>query len=137
TTRRSAREIALSLESRGGSLDAYTSRDNTSYQAHVLDADLPLALDVLTDLVRHPLLRESDLTLERNVALEEIKGFQDAPDDLVYELFGETLFPDHPYGWPILGTPATVGALDQAALRAAHSRGYYPGNTVIAVAGNI
>ena len=137
TERRSAREIAMSLESRGGSLDAYTSRDHTSYQAHVLDQDLPLALDVLTDLVRRPLLRDDDLALERNVVLEEINGVADTPDDLVYELFGATLFPDHPYGWPILGTADTVTALQVEHLRAAHARGYYPGNCVVAVAGNV
>ncbi len=137
TARRSAREIALSLESRGGSLDAYTSRDHTSYQAHVLDQDLPLALDVLTDLVRRPLLRDADLALERNVVLEEINGVADTPDDLVHELFGAALFPDHPYGWPILGTADTVGGLDAGHLRDAHDRGYYPGNCVIAVAGNV
>jgi predicted Zn-dependent peptidase len=137
TARRSAREIALALESRGGSLDAFTSRDHTAYQAHVLDADLPLALDVLTDLVRKPLLRESDLVLERNVVLEEINGVLDTPDDLVHELFGQALYPDHPYGWPILGTAETVGALSATDLVAAHTRGYYPGNAVIAAAGNI
>lgn len=137
TARRSAREIALSLESRGGSLDAYTSRDHTSYQAHVLDQDLPLALDVLSDLVREPLLRESDLELERNVVLEEINGVADTPDDLVHELFGESLFPDHPYGRPILGTADTVAALGTEELRKTHQRGYFPGNSVIAVAGNI
>ncbi len=73
TERRTAREIALALEARGGSLDAFTSRDHTAFQAHVLDADLPLALDVLTDLVRRPLLRREDLDLERNVVLEEIE----------------------------------------------------------------
>lgn len=137
TERRSAREIALSLESRGGSLDAYTSRDNTSYQAHVLDQDLPLALEVLTDLVRRPLLRDSDLALERNVVLEEINGVADTPDDLVYELFAETLFPEHPYGRPILGTAGTVGALETTHLRDKHEGGYYPGNCIIAVAGNV
>jgi predicted Zn-dependent peptidase len=137
TARRSAREIALALESRGGSLDAYTSRDHTSYQAHVLDQDLPLALDVLTDLVRHPLLRDQDLALERNVVLEEINGVADTPDDLVHELFGDTLYPDHPYGRPILGTAETVAALTVDDLRATHQRGYYPGNTVIAAAGNL
>ena len=80
TERRSARDLALALEVRGGSLDAYTGRDATSYQAHVLDADLPLAVDVLTDLVRRPLLRESDLEPERNVVLEEINGVADTPD---------------------------------------------------------
>ena len=80
---------------RGGTLDAFTSRDHTSYQAHVLDADLPVAVDVLTDLVRRPLLRESDLDLERNVILEEISSVEDTPDDLVFELHAETLWPDH------------------------------------------
>lgn len=137
TERRTARDIAVSLEARGGSLDAYTSRDHTSYQAHVLDADLPLALDVLTDLVRRPLLRESDLALERNVVLEELNGVLDTPDDLVFELFGETLWPDHPYGYSILGTAETVSALGTAELREVHAGGYYPGNSVIAVAGHV
>lgn len=137
TSRRSAHEIALALESRGGSLDAYTSRDHTSYQAHVLDQDLPLALDVLSDLVREPLLREEDLALERNVVLEELNGVKDTPDDLVHELFSETLFPDHPYGYSILGTADTVGALKANDLQATHARGYYPGNCVVAVAGNV
>jgi len=137
TERRTARDIALSLESRGGSLDAFTSRDHTGYQAHVLDADLPLALDVLTDLVRRPLLRESDLALERNVVLEELNGVLDTPDDLVGEIWNETIWPDHPYGYSILGTPESVNALDTNDLRGVHSRGYYPGNCVIAVAGNI
>lgn len=136
TERRTAREIAVSLESRGGSLDAYTSRDNTSYQAHVLDSDLPLALDVLTDLVRRPLLRESDLALERNVVLEELNGVLDTPDDLIFEHFAETLWPDHPYGYSILGTAESVGALQAEDLRLVHRRGYYPGNCVIAVAGH-
>ncbi len=137
TERRTAREIALSLESRGGSLDAFTSRDHTAYQAHVLDADLPLALDVLTDLVRRPLLRDADLSLERNVVLEELNGVLDTPDDLVGELWNETIWPDHPYGYSILGTPKTVGELQAADLRDVHTRGYYPGNAVVAVAGNI
>ncbi|HET9065990.1 MAG TPA: pitrilysin family protein [Gemmatimonadales bacterium] len=137
TARRTAHEIALALESRGGSLDAYTSRDHTAFQAHVLDEDLPLALDVLTDLVRNPLLRDSDLQLERNVVLEEINGVTDTPDDLVHELFGAALYPDHPYGRPILGTAETVSALSVEDLQATHSRGYYPGNAVIAAAGNL
>ncbi|HET9134585.1 MAG TPA: pitrilysin family protein [Gemmatimonadales bacterium] len=137
TERRTARDIAASLEARGGSLDAFTSRDTTSYQAHVLDSDLGLAADVVTDLVRRPLLRDEDLALERNVVLEEINGVLDTPDDLVHELFSETLFPEHPYGWSILGTPDTVGALETTHLRDTHGAGYYPGNSVISVAGNI
>ncbi len=137
TERRSARDLALALEVRGGSLDAYTGRDATSYQAHVLDADLPLALDVLTDLVRRPLLRESDLEPERNVILEEIHGVEDTPDDLVFELHAETLWPGHPYGYSILGTPGTLAGISADDLRCLHQTGYYRGNCVIAAAGSV
>jgi predicted Zn-dependent peptidase len=137
TERRTAKQLAQELEVRGGSLDAYTSRDHTSYQAHILDADVPLAVEVLTDLVRHPLLRAEDLELERNVVLEEINGVEDTPDDLVFELHARTLWPDHPYGYSILGTPETVGRLGVGELAAAHQGGYYRGNCVIAAAGHV
>jgi predicted Zn-dependent peptidase len=137
TERRSARQIALELEVRGGSLDAFTGRDYTSYQAHVLDADLPVAVDILTDLVRRPLLRDSDLQPERKVIIEEIGGVEDTPDDLVFEIAAETLWPDHPYGYSILGTRDTVNALSVENLRALHTDGYYPGNCVVAAAGNV
>lgn len=137
TERRTARQLALELEVRGGALDAYTSRDHTNYQAHVLDEDLPRAVDVLTDLVRHPLLRDEDLQLERNVVLEEIATVEDTPDDLVHELFGDQLWPDHPYGYSILGTRETVGALSADDLQSMHRSGYYPGNCVIAAAGRL
>ena len=137
TERRSARDLALELEVRGGSLDAYTGRDATSYQAHVLDADLPLAVDILTDLVRRPLLRASDLEPERNVILEEINGVEDTPDDLVFELHAAALWPDHPYGYSILGTPDTLAATSADDLRCLHRTGYHPGNCVVAAAGNL
>ena len=137
TARRTARQLALELEARGGALDAYTSRDHTNYQAHVLDEDLPRALDVLTDLVRRPLLREEDLALERNVVLEEIATVEDTPDDQVFELFSETLWPEHPYGYSILGTRETVGGLSAGDLHALHGSGYYPGNCVVAAAGRV
>jgi len=135
--RRSAKELALALETRGGSLDAYTSRDHTCYQAHVLESDLALAADVLTDLVRRPLLRASDLAVERNVVLEEINGVLDTPDDLVFELHAEALWADHPYGYAILGTPETVAGLTDDDLHRAHAAGYYPGNCIVAAAGRV
>jgi predicted Zn-dependent peptidase len=137
TERRSARELALELEVRGGGLDAFTGRDYTSYQAHVLDADLPLAVEILTDLVRRPLLRQSDLESERNVVLEEINGVADTPDDLVFELHAQALWPTHPYGYSILGTRESLEALSAEDLRALHRAGYYRGNCVIASAGNV
>ena len=137
TERRTAQQIAVALESRGGSLDAYTSRDTTSFQARVLDADLPQAIDVLTDLVRHPVLRATDLELERNVVLEEINTVEDTPDDQVFDLSYRTLWPEHPYGYSILGTKQTVGALSTADLKSLHDRAYFPANCVIAAAGNL
>jgi len=137
TERRSAKELALELEVRGGSLDAFTGRDYTSYQAHTLDADLPLAVEILTDLARRPLLRESDLDSERNVILDEINGVEDTPDDLVFELHAAELWPSHPYGYSILGTPRTLAAMSVDDLRCLHSTGYYRGNFVVAAAGNV
>src|SRR5207253_10536410 len=122
-----AQEIPLALEVRGGSLDAYTSRDTTAFQARVLDADLPRALDVLTDLVRHPVLRTSDLELERNVVLEEINTVEDTPDDQVYDLSYQALWPEHPYGYTILGTRDTVSALSADDLKRLHGHAYFPG----------
>jgi len=137
TERRTAQEIALSLESRGGSLDAYTSRDSTAYHARVLDADLPRALDVITDIVRRPALRDSDLSLERQVVLEEISTVEDTPDDEVFDRTYETMWPTHPYGFQILGTRETVGALSTGDLKQLHTNAYFPGNCVIAAAGNL
>jgi predicted Zn-dependent peptidase len=103
----------------------------------VLDSDLPLALDVLTDLVRRPVLREADLALERKVILEEISTVDDTPDDLVFDLAAEALWPGHGYGYSILGTRETVAALSVADLKALHRRAYVPRNCIIAAAGNL
>ena len=137
TPTRSAKELALALETLGGSLDAYTAREHTAYQAKVLDEHLPQAADVLADLIFRPILRASDLALERKVILEEISTVDDTPDDLVFELHNAQLWGNHPYGYSILGTRETVGALGQADLRALHSRAYHPEQVVVAAAGNV
>src|SRR5262245_29035254 len=137
TKRRSAHEIALSLEALGGSLDAYTSREHTVYQGRVLDAHLPEAADVIADFVFRPLLRDSDLALERKVVLEEIAMVEDTPDDLVFELHNELLWGPHPYGYSILGTRDTVSSLGVSDLRALHSRAYCPSQLVVAATGNV
>jgi len=137
TERRSAKDIALALEGLGGSLDAYTAREHTAYQARVLDINLRDAADVLVDLVYRPLLRPSDLKLERKVVLEEISMVQDTPDDLVFELHNETLWGAHPYGFSILGTRESVSQLGVADLRSLHDRAYHPAQTVVAAAGNV
>jgi predicted Zn-dependent peptidase len=137
TRTRSAQDIALALESRGGSLDAYTGRDTTTFQARVLDSDLPLAIDVLDDLVRNPLLKSDDLDRERGVVIEEIAMVEDQPDDLVFDLHAGTLWPGHSYGYRILGTRDTVGALQEADLRGLHGSAYHPRHIVFAAAGNV
>lgn len=137
TRRRSPRELALVLERLGGSLDAYTTREHTSYQARVLDADVEIALDVLADLVLDPVLRPEDLELEREVVLEEIAAVEDTPDDLAFDLHASIMWDGHPYGFSILGTRDTVGALTTEDLRRVHADRYLPGNLVVAAAGNI
>jgi predicted Zn-dependent peptidase len=137
TERRSAKEIALVLERLGGSLDAYTTREHTGYQARVLGEHLDVALDVLSDFVVAPSLREEDLALEREVVLEEISMVEDTPDDLVFELHGEALWPSHPYGHSILGTRATVASLTAEDLRRVHASSYRRGAIVVAATGAV
>jgi predicted Zn-dependent peptidase len=137
TARRSARDISLVLERLGGSLDAYTSREHTSYQARVLDDDLDTALEVLTDFVANPLLQAEDLALEREVVLEEISMVEDTPDDLVFELHNQGLWPGHPYGHSILGTRTTVEAMTADELRRIHDKVYRRGSLVVAAAGAV
>jgi predicted Zn-dependent peptidase len=137
TARRTARDLALVLERLGGSIDAYTTREHTSYQARVLDEHLDIALDVLADLVLNPLLRAEDLELEREVVLEEISTVEDTPDDLIFDLHAALMWGDHPYGYSILGTRDTVSALTAEQLRRRHAREYHRGNLVVAAAGNV
>jgi predicted Zn-dependent peptidase len=137
TERRSAKQIALELEALGGSLDAYTSREHTVYQARVLDEHLPQAADVIGDIVFRPLLRSGDLALERKVVLEEIAMVEDTPDDLVFELHNEVLWGAHPYGYSILGTRETVRQLGVKALKELHGRAYHPPQLVVAASGNV
>ncbi len=137
TRDRSAKEIASALESLGGSLDAYTAREHTCFQARVLDEHLGEATDVLADLIFRPSLRAEDLTLERKVVLEEIAMVEDSPDDIVFELHNEVLWGDHPYGYSILGTRDTVGSMPVETVRALHQRVYHPSQIVVAASGNI
>ncbi|MEO6446254.1 MAG: pitrilysin family protein [Gemmatimonadaceae bacterium] len=137
TRRRSAKEIAMSLENLGGSLDAYTSREHTAFQARVLDEHLEQAADVIGDLILHPALRDADLRLERRVVLEEISMVEETPDDLVFELHNELLWGEHPYGYSILGTRESVTSLGIDDLRALHVGGYQPQHILVAAGGNV
>lgn len=137
TRTRSAQDIALSLETLGGSLDAYTEREHTSYQARVLDVNLPEAAAVIGELIFEPLLRAEDLALERKVILEEISMVDDTPDDIIFDVHNRALWGDHPHGFSILGTRATVKALDVPHLRALHAKAYHPGRLVVAASGRV
>jgi predicted Zn-dependent peptidase len=137
TRHRSAKEIASALESLGGSLDAYTAREHTCFQARVLDEHLAQAADVIADLIFRPSLRAEDLNLERKVVLEEIAMVEDSPDDIVFELHNEALWGAHPYGYSILGTRESVGSMQVETVRALHERAYHPSQIVSAASGNI
>jgi len=137
TQRRSAQQIALSLETLGGSLDAYTEREHTSFQARVLDEHLGEAVQVIGELLFEPLLRDDDLALERKVILEEISMVEDTPDDIIFDVHNRAVWGDHPHGFAILGTRDTVQALDVPQLRSLHSRAYHPGRLVVAASGRV
>ncbi len=137
TSRRSAQQIATAVEGTGGSLDAYTTHEHTSFQVRVPSDHLGTGLDVLADLAFSPALREEDLELEREVVLEEISRMEDTPDDLVFELHSEFMYGGHPYGSPILGTRQTVESLDASGIQRLHREAYRPQNMVVAVAGQV
>ena len=137
TRRRTARQIAEEIEAVGGDLNAATSIESTAYFARVLKADMPLALDVLSDILTEPAFARQDLSLEQNVIVQEIGAVADTPDDLVFEYLQATAFPGQPFGRSILGTPATVRSFDGAKLRDYLGRHYRGPDTVIAAAGAV
>jgi len=137
TGRRTAEGIAQEVDSIGGQLDAFTSKEYAGYYMKVLDEHLPVAVDLLADLVSHPTFDPVEIEKEQKVVLEEIKMVEDTPDDLVHELFAEGFWPDHPLGRPILGIPASVAALDRAALRSYFADTYVAPNMAVVAVGNL
>ncbi len=137
TQRRSARQIAEEIENVGGDLNAATSVEYTCYTARVLGSDLPLAVDILADILTSPALAEDELEREKGVILQEISAVEDTPDDLVYDLFLDAAFPAQPLGRPILGTAKTVQSFTPKAIRAYLDRHYRAGNMVLAAAGAV
>jgi predicted Zn-dependent peptidase len=137
THSRSAQTIAREMDSIGGNLDAFTGKETICFNVKSLSDHVPIALDVLTDLVLHPVFAEPDIERERGVILEEIKIDEDNPDVLVNELFTQSFWKDHPLGKPILGTSATVKRLDQQMLFDYHSDRFHGGNIVFSAAGNL
>ena len=137
TTRRTARQIAEEIEAVGGDLNAATGVEMTAYYARTLKADVPLALDVLSDILTAPAFDPDEMTREKNVIVQEIGAVEDAPDDLVFEFLQGIAFADQPLGRSILGTRATVRSFDGKRLRSYLSRHYRAPKTVIAAAGAV
>ncbi|HXY94340.1 MAG TPA: pitrilysin family protein, partial [Acidimicrobiia bacterium] len=137
TERRRAVEIAEEVESVGGDMNASTGQETTQFYVRVPDRYLPLALEILSDIVWTPALRVDDVESERHVILEEISMRDDTPDDLVHDLFASALFPDHPLGREIAGTHETIGEMPRDDIAAYHAAHYHPENAVVAVAGNV
>ena len=137
TPGRSAEQIAQQVDSIGGQIDAFTSKEYAGYYLKVLDEHLPFAVDILADLICNPLFADEDIEREKKVILEEIKMVEDTPDDLVHELFAEGFWSNHPLGRPILGTPASVSALDRATLKEYFTDTYVASNFVVVAVGNL
>jgi len=137
TKRRSARQIAEEIEAVGGDLNAATSIESTAYYARVLKADVPLALDVLSDILSNPTFDPDELRREQNVIVQEIGATEDTPDDLVFDRLQETAFPKQAVGRSILGTPETVRSFNPARLRTYLSRHYRAPDMIVAAAGAV
>ena len=137
TEKRSARQIAEAFDAVGGDLNAFTAKEYTCYYCRVRDEDLGMAVEFMSDMLQNSLLRESDFEAERMVILEEINRQDDAPDDLIHDLFAETVWGGHPLGRPVLGTRGTITDVHRNQIKEFYDRLYKPPHFVIAAAGNL
>jgi predicted Zn-dependent peptidase len=137
TQRRTAMQIAEEVDAVGGELNAFTTKEHTCFYVHALDADLPLSIDVLCDVVFFAEMAQRDLDLERSVVLEEIAMRDDDPEDLLHDTFATALLGDHPLGRSVLGTEDSITGMSRTALRGFYKRRYQPHRMVLAVAGNV
>ena len=137
TPTRTAAGIAQAMDAVGGELNAFTGKEHTCYYAHVLDADLELAVDLITDVVLNGSCATGDVELERDVVLEEIAMRDDDPEDALGDVFLSAVFGDHPIGRPVIGSTASVSAMTRTQLRSFHLRRYTPERMVVAAAGNV
>src|SRR3954453_1236918 len=137
TKGRSAADIARLMDSIGGNMDAFTAKECICFNVKVLDEHMPIALDVLSDLVLNPILDTDDIARERGVILEEIKMDEDNPDYLVHEIFTQNFWKDHPLGKPILGTKETVKRFEREPVLEAYAHRFAPGNIIVSAAGNL
>ncbi|HYU13573.1 MAG TPA: pitrilysin family protein, partial [Stellaceae bacterium] len=137
TERRSARAIAEEIEAVGGHLNAYTSRESTAYYAKVLKEDLPLALDILADILMHSSFEPTELERERTVILQEIGQANDTPDDIIFDYFQERAFPDQAMGRPVLGSPDIIRRLSRESVMGYLRDHYGAARMVLSAAGNL
>jgi predicted Zn-dependent peptidase len=137
TKHRSAEDIARQVDSIGGNMDAFTAKECVCFNMKVLDEHIPIAMDVVSDLVLNPVFNVQDITRERGVILEEIKMDEDNPDYLVHEIFTQNFWKDHPLGKPILGTKDTVRKFERDPVLDFYSQRFSPGNVIICAAGNL
>lgn len=137
TKRRNAADIAREIEDVGGQINAYTSRENTAYFAKVLKGDAPLAFDILADILQNSVFDAKELARERAVVLQEIGQSRDTPDDIIFDHFQSTAFPDQPLGRPVLGLPDIVDAMPRGDIMSYMRKTYGGKSMVLAAAGNI
>ncbi|MFK8906454.1 M16 family metallopeptidase [Streptomyces sp. YS-3] len=137
TRKRSALDISAAIDAVGGEMNAFTAKEYTCYYARVLDTDLPLAIDVVCDMLSGSLILEEDVDAERGVILEEIAMTEDDPGDCVHDLFAHTMLGDTPLGRPVLGTVDTINALTRAQVARFYKKHYDPRHLVVAAAGNV
>src|SRR5215831_18487108 len=137
TETRSARDLAEEIEAVGGYLNAYTSREQTAFHARVLKADVPLALDLLADILTRPTFELAELERERQVVLQEIGQARDTPDDIIFDHLQSAIFKDQALGWPILGEDQTVAAFTRDDLRAYMDSNYRAGGMTLVASGAV
>jgi predicted Zn-dependent peptidase len=137
TANRSAETIARTMDSVGGQMDAFTAKEHTCFYVQVLDEHLPLAVDLLTDILLHPLFDSEELEREKSVVLQEIKMVEDTPDDIIHDIFAEQVWVGHPLGRPILGTRDRVNGFSRQAVLDHFAEEYVPPTIIVAVAGNV
>ena len=137
TNKRSALDIAIETDRLGGNLDAFTMHEETGFAIKVVDRELAKAFDLLADLLTNPTFDEKELKREQKVIIEEIKMTEDSPEDFLGELFNEKLFPQHPLGLSIAGTPKSVKTFNREITQKFHAEVFAPQNLIIAAAGNL
>lgn len=137
TKTRSARDIAEAFDAVGGDVNAFTAKEYTCFYSRIRDRDLPMAVDHLSDMLQRSVLKEADFESEKRVILEEINIHEDTPDDLIHDLFTETLWPNHPLGRPVLGTKKSIRSATREQVRRFYRKRYVPGNLVVVAAGNL